>query len=207
MAMTTPRGVLWALCLVLLPSRPSGAAPIDPKHLPTDLRAWIPWVLYDKEASTCPMVLGQADAARCDWPSRLELRLDDKGGTFTQQWHVHARTQVPLPGDAKRWPQEVMVDRKRVAVVPGPRVELTAGDHTITGQFLWDSLPESLQIPPQTGLLWLTLRGKAIERPNRQDSGMVFLHRVEAPSEGERLTVLVRCSAASACTWCCSRRS
>ena len=42
---------------------------------------------------------------------------------------------------------------------------LTPGEHTVSGNFLWDELPESLQVPPSTALLSLNLRGAAVPFP------------------------------------------
>ena len=35
---------------------------------------------------------------------------------------------------------------------------LTPGEHTVSGNFPWDELPESLQVPPSTALLSLNLQ-------------------------------------------------
>jgi hypothetical protein len=167
---------------------------MDPKDLPDALKAWVRWVLHGEETATCPLVLGEDDASRCGWPSRLKLELDDRGGRFAQEWQVHGKGFWPLPGDEKRWPQAVTVDRKPAVVLSRegvPSVLLGPGDHAVSGSFRWQSLPESLRLPPETGLLTLAVKGRVVERPNRQTDGLVFLQKVEAPSEGERLAIVV----------------
>ncbi|HVH44437.1 MAG TPA: hypothetical protein VM925_18920, partial [Labilithrix sp.] len=170
------------------------AAPIDPKTVPEPLRPWTAWALHGK-AELCPTLHGVAGGApQCTWPARLDLVLDEKRGSFKQTWHADARRSVPLPGDEKRWPLDVTVDDKRAVVVPRdgvPSIEIEPGDHVVKGSFLWDSLPESIQIPPQTALLELSLRGKVIAQPNRDAKGTVWLQKTLAAEEGERLDFVV----------------
>jgi hypothetical protein len=169
------------------------AEPLDPKAVPEPLRPWTAWALAGRSEGLCPTLHGQ-EKAPCAWPSRLELGLDEKRGTFRQAWHVDAKRWVPLPGDEKRWPLDVTVDGKRSVVVPRegvPSVELDAGDHRVSGAFAWDSLPESLQIPSETALLELVLRGKAVPQPNRDPNGTLWLQKTLAAEEGERLDFVV----------------
>ncbi|MBL8910146.1 MAG: hypothetical protein JNM17_05505, partial [Archangium sp.] len=118
--------------------------------------------------------------------------LDEKGGKFTQGFKVYGvESWLPLPGETKRWPQNVMVDGKPAVVVSDasarPTVLLTAGEHTVTGDFLWDSLPEALTIPPDTGLVALTVKGTAVLLPNRDSEGRVFLQRESTQEETDRV--------------------
>jgi len=69
---------------------PMNPGPMDRQALPDPLKDWVGWALYGKDAGTCPMVHGEADASRCHWPSRLELRLDARGGQFVLELHQHA---------------------------------------------------------------------------------------------------------------------
>ena len=164
------------------------AAPIPP-----ELRSWTEWVLDGVQR--CPALYDHADQTRCAWPARLELALGDKGGTFTQTWHVDATTAVPLPGNAKRWPLDVTVDGKPGVVVTMsalPHISLVAGEHTVRGAFAWDSLPESLAVPKETGLLSLTLRGAAVAAPNRDAQGTVWFQKsATTADEGDSLGVVV----------------
>jgi hypothetical protein len=169
--------------------------PIDPRAVPDPLKPWTAWALHGREDALCPTLDGAASQTgpHCAWPSRLELVLDEKKGTFSQSWHTDARVWVPLPGDDKRWPLDVKIGNARSVVVARggvPSVELEKGDHVVTGTFAWDSLPESLQVPPQTALLSLVLRGKRVEQPNRDAKGTVWLQKTVA-EEGERLEFVV----------------
>ncbi|HEX7602102.1 MAG TPA: ABC transporter permease, partial [Polyangiaceae bacterium] len=57
--------------------------------------------------------------------------------------------------------------------------------------FAWDSPPESLRVPPETGLLALTLRGASVPAPVRDAQGTVFLQKTATTEEGEKLEILV----------------
>ena len=171
--------------------------PIDPKSVPEPLKPWTSWALHGKEDALCPTLQAIAGTApsgpQCAWPSRLELTLEEKKGSFSQSWHTDAKGWVPLPGDDKRWPLDVKVGNARSVVVLHdgvPSIELERGDNVVQGTFAWDSLPESLQVPPRTALLSLVLRGKRIDQPNRDAKGTVWLQRTVA-EEGERLDFVV----------------
>lgn len=167
---------------------------IDPKKIPDELRPWTEWVLSKKPALACPTMVGSEERT-CAWPSSLDLRVDEKTGRFAQRWHVEIRQRVPLPGSAKRWPLDVKIGATRGVVVPDgagvPTVELPPGDHEITGSFAWDSPPESLEVPPATGLLSLTLRGARVPSPNRDEGGAVFLSKTAAAEADEKLDIVV----------------
>ena len=153
--------------LLLLLSLPAAAQ----GSVPAPLAPWVPWVLEGQEALRCPLVPGAASdgsrlaSGQCAWATSLELILDEDGGTFRQGWRVFQSAEIQLPGDARHFPQEVMVDGR-----PAParlasgevRLSLTEGVHTVSGRFLWDALPESLRVPAATGLLSLKVRGRAV---------------------------------------------
>ena len=185
------------------PERPARAAPDTlPVGVRTDvaipdvLRPWVGWVLHDKERELCPFLAGEGGPEHgpgtCTWPARLSLSLRERGGTFTQTWRVYTRALVSLPGDTKVWPQDVRVDGKPAVVMDTsgaddadeddrgdgvPQVLLLPGDHTISGSFVWDELPESLLVPKRTGLIALTVRGTAIPSPSRDEEGRLFLQK------------------------------
>ncbi|HVJ89502.1 MAG TPA: hypothetical protein VM580_06830, partial [Labilithrix sp.] len=185
---------LVATLLLLTHDARAQSGPMSPSAVPEPLKPWTAWALHGK-GELCPTLHGVAGGApQCVWPSRLDLVLDEKRGTFRQTWHTDARRAVALPGNDKRWPLDVTVDGKRAVVVPKdgvPSIELEPGDHVVSGQFAWDSLPESLQVPPQTALLKLVLRGKEIEQPHRDAKGTVWLQKTLAAEEGERLDFVV----------------
>lgn len=190
---------LLLLCSVAMPTA-SAAKPLALSEVPEPLRAWASWVLRGHESERCPFLSGQPGSeatTRCAWPSQLELDLGDKAGRFTQRWQVFATTRVPLPGGQDRWPLDVHVDgRPAPVIVVGqqPTVELEAGTHTLRGSFAWDVLPETLTIPPETGLLALRLRGQTIRLPDRDAPGRLWLERRSTPESGEanRIEVVVQ---------------
>ncbi len=191
---TTPRFILAALFLGLVPSAAS-AAPLTPGEVPEPLKPWVPWVLRDVPGAACPYVHASTQERRCSWPSRLELALGDTRGEFVQDWLVHEAAWVPLPGDDKRWPQEVKVGELPavVQIKDGrPGLELSPGTYRVSGAFLWDSLPEKLQVPAETGLLALKIRGEAVVFPQRDNAGVLWLQkRAEEGAEENLLDVVV----------------
>src|SRR5947199_223814 len=73
-----------------------------------------------------------------------------------------------------------------------PSVRLERGAHTVSGTFAWDSLPELLPIPAETGLVSLALNGKPVAFPNRDPQGQLWLQRrMVASTEESRLDVVV----------------
>jgi hypothetical protein len=186
---------VWLVALVASIARAASAQPLDPKAVPEPLRPWVGWVLDGTAEGTCASFLGHKEIAEaCAWPSRLELALDDHGGRFVAKWHVDGKRAVPLPGDDRRWPLDVKRDGARAVVIagrPAPSVELAAGDHVVSGAFAWDSLPESLRVPPETGLLSLRVRGALVASPNRDVAGTVWLQKAATGEEGDALEFVV----------------
>ena len=185
------RRVLLAITLLVLALVPLTANAADPR-VPAPLEPWVPWVLHGKEEALCPVI--QGGSAQCVWPTRVDLELGDRGGTFVQGFRVDAKRMVPLPGDARRWPQGVKVDGKDAVVLAQggrPMVELPPGNHELKGRFEWDSLPESIAVPGETGLVALTVRGKRIELPQRDKDGNVWLQKTAEAQEGDALEIVV----------------
>ena len=164
--------VLFVLSLLL--ATPALAQRSD-VAVPDALQDWVPWVLHGHEDLACPRVAG---TRMCAWPGRLALDLDERGGRFELAVRADRELDLPLPGDATRWPRDVQVGgagaqlSRRGEV---PTVHLPAGTHTITGSFSWTRLPESLAVPPQIALLDLTVRGAEVTHPRRQADGNLWL--------------------------------
>ena len=179
------------------PVRPDRAAgPAD--SVPEALRPWAGWVLHGDgdEQLACPQLHGHDDDRVCAWPARLSLTVNDKGGTFAQEWEVFHAGLAELPGSDEHWPLDVRVDGKPAAVVSGddgdPVLELAAGHHLVTGRFAWDeALPDGLAVPPETGLLALTVNGRRVDFPVRDEGGQVFLGRKEVVAEADSIDISV----------------
>ena len=192
--------VLSATLLTLALER-ADAEPLALADVPDPLRPWVSWVLRGHETEQCSVLSGYAGSVTnvCAWPTRLELRLAARSGRFEQRWRVERRQMVPLPGDARHWPLAVEVDGMPAPVgslADRPGVDLEPGSHRVTGMFRWDSLPELLQVPPQTALLSLALESDAgtqqVDFPNRDAQGRLWLQKRSGEvGEESRLELLV----------------
>jgi hypothetical protein len=154
----------------------------DPVYVPDALAEWQEWVLEGQEYRQCPAYYDRTPSASsdyvCAWPQVLELDVDAAGGTFTQRWRVSAGDAwLPLPGDTDNWPDQVTLNGEAVPVVlhdGAPSVHVGAGNHRLAGRFGWDERPGVLPIPPQSGLVALTVNGVSVPRPVLNRNG-VFL--------------------------------
>jgi hypothetical protein len=147
-------------------------------QIPPALRPWAAWVLDTPEGkrARCPSYAGE-NAPVCAWPAHLALSVGERGGTFKQRWMVYAAGFVALPGDKEHWPRAIKVDGRLVPWVDSsgePQVLLSVGHHEVTGSFAWDHQPHSLVVPSQTGLVRLTVKGKPISFPMRENDGRLF---------------------------------
>lgn len=171
------------------------AVPLNPEQVPEQLRSWVDWALYEHEDESCPFLNAAGEQRVCGWASRLDLSIDDKQGAFTQQWRLYKDDWVPLPGDEKRWPQALRVDGQPAAVVlrdSVPSVFLKKGAHSLTGSYVWDAIPENFQIPPAVGLLKLSLKGAAVNFPQWDENGLLWLEKDSTQEAGEeRLDIRV----------------
>ena len=168
------------LCAAVALGGSALAGPLPPDQVPEPLAPWVDWVLRDAPDFPCVFVHGSRDHRQCVWPARLQLELDERGGRFVQEWRVERESWVPLPGDADSWPEAVRRgDRPAAVVAQGghPVVRLQAGPHRLRGRFRWSQVPEFLQVPPETGLVSLTLNGTRIAFPERDLRGRLWLQR------------------------------
>ena len=173
----------------LVPNTTFAQAVVTTKeYAPEILAPWIEWVLEDDEIDLCPFLSGEEGEGICSWGSELKLLLGNDDASFEQRFRLFDEEWVPLPGDEDHWPQEVGRNGEAVAVVAlgsSPHVFLPAGEHLLTGRFSWDSLPESFQVPPETGVLSLSVRGIEVPFPKRDDEGRLWLEEEAAVAEGE----------------------
>jgi hypothetical protein len=178
--------------LLVLSALAATAQPIKPEQVPPELRGWVPWVLEDVAGHGCPVVGG---TPICLWPGRLRLELGAASGRFTMEVRSDREASLRLPGDARRWPQEVKLDGQPAPVFEadgGPSLRLAPGDHRVEGRFLWPALPESLAVPPTLALVDLAIDGRVVALPQREENGLLWLRRAEQPTGGgEALRVQV----------------
>jgi hypothetical protein len=166
------------LLIALLVATSAQAKPLAPADVPDMLKPWIGWALWGNETRACPLLYDVADTRRCAWPTRLELSVDERLGTFRMVWEVQQESRVVLPGSAEMWPQGVEVDGKP-ALVSGqdgqPGTLLQPGAHTVSGRLVWDSLPESVPVPRDSGLIALTVKGQAMSQPVFNEQGQLWI--------------------------------
>ncbi len=184
----------WITALALLVTPTLLAAPVV---VPKDLQDWQPWAMDGHEARSCPYFSNanpvDDDSRVCAWPARLALDLNARGGRFTQAWQLYSEAWVPLPGSAEYWPQSVTVNGKAAAVVSHegkPQLRLAAGSYLVVGNFSWESRPEALPVPAQSGLVSLLLDGHALPQADRPD-GAVWLGKRRGAEQAQALDVQV----------------
>lgn len=177
----------------------------DDAWVPAVLRPWIPWVLGDEDRRACPLdpqtltkpaAPAAVDARQCAWPGRLYLDLDAHGGRFAQHWELYAESWVPLPGDGATWPQETRSGQTPVPVVlreGAPALKLPPGSHAISGRFSWQSPPEGLTLPPDTGLVALMIDGAPVPMPRVERGGRLWIGDPKAAGgeDEDRLAIQV----------------
>ncbi|MGQ0698725.1 MAG: hypothetical protein ACT4PZ_10845 [Panacagrimonas sp.] len=182
--------------LLLLLATPAAAGPIAERDVPEPLRPWIPWVLHGQAAQFCPPAHNNAAQRLCNWPSAVSLDLDTDGGRFELRTRLDAPGWTALPGDGPRWPQEVTVDGRAAAVLESngfPALWLERGEHRVKGRYTWSVLPESLRVPPESGLVELNLSGRDVAHPQRDEQHQLWLGRraVVVDEQPERLSLRV----------------
>jgi hypothetical protein len=162
------------------------AGPLPSEHVPEPLKPWIPWVLQGYEERSCPFFYDRDDRRRCSWPARVELALDASGGTFSGVWQSHLDGWVELPGERERWPQKVELNGKPALVMARngrPSVRLAPGVHRISGRFIWEGLPDSLAVPPDSGLLMVEINEAPVPFPHVDLEGRLWLQAAPAGAE------------------------
>jgi hypothetical protein len=178
--------------LTLLTVVPVSNAARSDVYVPDDLRPWLGWILQDREYLDCPFFFDQRqsspDVFICAWPGELSLEVDGSGASFSQPWAVYASEQwLPLPGDGSVWPEQVTANGQAVEVLlqgATPSIRLAPGRYTISGRLGWTERPRELTVPPQTGLLALTVDGNPVARAERGRNS-VWLAPREAESKTE----------------------
>jgi hypothetical protein len=188
-----------AIILLIILSFSAKAEPLTPEQAPDALKPWVNWVLQDEKQINCPFLYNNHNNRRCAWPTRLDLTLDGNAGQFSQQWLNYRAGWVTLPGGEKNWPQDVTVDNQPASVVEQggkPVLWLAEGEHGLRGAFTWRHLPESLDIPLDTGLVALSINGWAIESPDITEQGQLWLRerdtgRKDKAGKGNKLRIQV----------------
>ncbi len=156
--------------------------------VPDALKPWQGWVLQGEDAAFCPFYFSQFKSTQCAWPGAVELVLEGPGLQFSQAWSLYAETDIALPGAEGFWPLEVTANGVKVPVVEvkgQPRVHLAAGEYQISGRIPFDTVPESILIPPQTALIKLWKQGALVAQPQFDKDGRLWLAQRQQPRESD----------------------
>ncbi len=167
---------LFALLIIVF--IPLTAVSADRDDIPSVLEPWEKWVLHEMEDHFCPTPYNNGSEFMCVWPSRLTLDLDSKGGQFSQQWVIYNDAQISLPGNSNTWPFDVKIDGREVPVISVrgiPSVFIKAGKRTINGRFMWNDIPEMINIPEKSGLVTLKIDKEQVKNPLLDNAGRLWL--------------------------------
>lgn len=174
-------GLVLAMFFLFCASSLSYATPLSPDTVPPSLKPWIGWVMHGHEERRCPPPYDdQKGTYLCAWPTHLWVDATNKKGSFKQEWDIRLKQWVPIPGSKKQWPQQVLVDDKLSVVVIKkgvPGVVLQPGKRMVSGSFVWDSIPEHLKVPVNSGFVTLNVDSQTITFPELDLNGRLWLHR------------------------------
>ena len=169
-------------------SKPRGTS--APSPIPQPLHAWKEWVRWNDPLADSPPVFHNAEKRIALWPSQLVINAQADKADFSVTVRVFSDSWLPLPGGGDEWPHQVRAsDEKPLVVVTrdgSPAVRLKPGTHTITGEIPWKTMPQRLSIPPEIGVLELTMNGNKVPVPNWDENGFLWLKRNRAEAEEER---------------------
>jgi hypothetical protein len=71
-----------------------------------------------------------------------------------------------------------------------PVIRLSAGEHRVTGTFVWENMPEMIRVPPAAGLVALFMNERKIDTPEMDHEGRLWLQkRKEAAGSEDLLSV------------------
>lgn len=181
---------------LLSATMPALAAVFEETGAPPDLETWKPWVIRGVEEQTCPTWYNDGQAFRCAWPARLTLTVEANSGKFSQDWLVLAPVWLPLPGGSGQWPIQVDLDGQPAPVVSKngvPSIKVKPGQHQVTGTFEWNEMPETLPIPPASGLVTLTVAGRPVEFPVIDSTNRLWVQkRTIARAEEDRIEIRIQ---------------
>lgn len=155
-----------------------------PIGLPEALADWEQWVLWGERHWQSPADFRDGMRRYAVWPSEMRLQLSERGGQFRLRVEVFSKAEIPLPGNAEQWPQEVRINGQITPVLERDRrpvVLADEGTHEVTGVWHWGALPSFLALPPAVGLVQLSLPGREGIVPQlREDSTLLLAALSEA---------------------------
>jgi hypothetical protein len=159
------------------------------RAIPEALKPWVDWALWDDRSRLCPAPWNDPAKPLCIWPGRLALEFSSSGGAFQIEVETFSETWVPLPGGAATWPQKAASGEVPLAVVERegrPSVRLSPGRHRISGSYTWRELPQRIAIPPEIGILSLSIEGQPVPLPVWDAQGFLWLKRDASDDEADQ---------------------
>jgi hypothetical protein len=179
--------ILPLLALSFLPPFDIHAQQPSGHNIPSVLEDWKSWSLWGHQTQLdSPATYDGSGKLLPLWPSKVEVNASQTGCEFQQTVRAFTPCWVNLPGDAKYWPQDVKVGGQPIAILPHnakPSIWLEPGEHTVTGRIIWNQLPQKLPLPPETGLVRLTVNAQLVDSPLWDNDGHIWLNKSEAPQE------------------------
>lgn len=173
------------------------AQPTPAQDIPPPLRDWQGWVLHGVPRHDCPFLANQmpdTESYQCAWPGRLTLDASKDGGRFSLDVHVDAPSWVALPGDAKNWPQQVIVNNQPATVLAHngqPMLWVTPGDYKVQGTLPWTMRPPRLRVPAAIGLITLSVDEASVSRVERQGDQLTLGEAASAQRAADALSLRV----------------
>ena len=169
------------------------AAPLPLEKLPNFLKDWVPWVMHEDPAALCPKQDSNGAQGTCAWPSKTDLNITNKGGTFSTNITMFASGLGRLPGNEEIWPQNVEVNGQRHPVMNHngtPGIRLNKGTFKITGSFFWNELPSNISVPSETGLITLTVNGVKMKTSSYEGGQLLtnLQNKDTSKKDGDALT-------------------
>lgn len=178
-----PRSLICWLAGLLLPLAALTSADTP---LPSPLEPWRQWVLDKHPDTPCPFLYNTAQR-HCQYPISLELNATAEGASFNYQVEMFRDGWVTLPGSEAFWPMDVR-NQGLAAVVreqgARPQVWLETGRHQLSGQINWKSLPRSLTLPAETGILRVTVNGQLLGLPTIDQQEQLWFARSQQQTAG-----------------------
>jgi len=159
-----------------------------PREIPDALKPWTGWALWNERDLDSPRPYHDAQQPLRLWPGLLDYTVNGQDGSFTLDVTTFADTWVPLPGGADVWPIDLKHAGEPLTVVENqgrPAVKLAAGNHVITGTHRRVDLSQQIPIPPEIGVLRLTLDGQPVPFPAWDADGSLWLRRDAAAERAD----------------------
>ncbi len=166
------------------------SAAAQERVIPEALKPWQNWVTWNDTFLRSPTTYRSADDRIAVWPSTLTMTVTPASGSWQVSVRVFSESWVGLPGETEVWPTQVRADGAALPVVERdgrPAVQLSPGNYLLTGEFLWNSMPQRIAIPREIGVLSLNVNGQSIPMPRWDADGHVWLQRVQAEETEEDL--------------------